>query len=289
MPLEASRLHLNIAARLRDAGIDTAMLDGRMIIRHVTGLSDIDLISRPETPVSDRHVVQVDEMIARRETGEPVSRLIGYKEFFGREFRVTPATLDPRPDTEILIETALKLLPGQHDGEEVRILDIGTGTGAIAITLLAERSFVTGIATDVSREALEVCHSNACEHGVEDRLALVRTDWADGVDGEFDLVISNPPYIASQDLPHLEPGVRNYDPRVALDGGSDGLDAYRSICKTAVGLIRTDGHLLVEFGKGQHEEIVQIAGQENLALAASADSLIRDLAGIIRCAVFKVC
>ncbi len=289
MPLEASRLHLDIAARLRDAGIDTAMLDGRMIIRHVTGLSDIDLISRPETPVSDRHIVQVDELIARRETGEPISRLIGYKEFFGREFRVTPATLDPRPDTEVLIETALKLLPEQQNGKELRILDIGTGTGAIAITLLAERSFLKGVATDVSREALEVCYGNSCKHGVEDRLGLVCTNWADGVDGEFDVVISNPPYIASQELPHLEAGVRNYDPRVALDGGRDGLDAYRSIFKTAAGLIRKDGHLLVEFGKGQHEEIVKIAGQENLTLAALADSLIRDLAGIIRCSVFKVC
>lgn len=289
MPLEASRLHQNIATRLRDAGIDTAMLDGRMIICHVTGLSDVDLIARPETPVCDGHILQVNEMIARRETGEPVSRLIGHKEFFGREFKVTPATLDPRPDTEILVETGLRLLPNQHGGRDARFLDIGTGTGAIAVTLLAERSFVTGVATDVSREALEVCHSNACEHGVDDRLELVCTNWADEVNGEFDLVVSNPPYIASQDLFRLEPGVRNFDPELALDGGVNGLDAYRAIFKAAADLIRTDGHLLVEFGKGQHEAIIQIAAQEGLALVDHATGLIRDLAGIIRCADFKVC
>jgi len=289
MPLEASRLHQNIAARLRDAGIDTAMLDGRFIIRHVTGLSDVDLIARPETPVCDAHILQIEKMIARRETGEPVSRLIGHKEFFGRKFKVTPATLDPRPDTEILVETGLRLLPDQKGSRDVRILDIGTGTGAIAVTLLAERLFVTGVATDVSREALEVCRSNACDHGVDDRLELVCTNWADDVNGEFDLVVSNPPYIASQDLIGLEPGVRYYDPELALDGGANGLDAYRPIFKTAADLIRTDGHLLVEFGKGQHEAIMQIAAQEGLTLADGDTAIIRDLAGIIRCAVLKVC
>jgi len=286
MPREASRLHLDIAAKLRDAGIDTAMLDGRMIIRHVTGLSDVDLIARPETPVCDAHIRQINEMILRRETGEPVSRLIGYKEFFGRDFKVTSATLDPRPDTEILVETGLRLLSNRQAG---RFLDIGTGTGAIAVTLLAERSFMTGVATDVSREALEVCHRNACQHGVDNRLELVCTNWADAVNGKFDLVVSNPPYIASLDLARLEPGVRNYDPQVALDGGACGLDAYRPIFETASDLIRTNGHLLVELGKGQHEAIIQIAEQQGLALVDCATGLIRDLAGIIRCAVFKVC
>lgn len=289
MPLEASRLHQDIAAKLRDAGIDTAMLDGRMIIRHVTGLSDVDLIARPDTPVCNAHILEINEMISRRETGEPVSRLIGYKEFFGREFKVTPATLDPRPDTEILVETGLRLLSNRHAGRDARFLDIGTGTGAIAVTLLAERSHVTGVATDVSREALEVCHSNACQHGVDDRLELVCTNWADAVNGRFDLVVANPPYIASQDLARLEPGVRNYDPQLALDGGANGLDAYRPIFETASNLVRSDGHLLVELGKGQHEAIIQIAQQQGLVPVDCAAGLIRDLAGIIRCAIFKVC
>lgn len=289
MPLEASRLHQRIAARLRDAGIDTAMLDGRMIIRHVTGLSDVDLISRPETQVCDGHVLRIDEMVSRREAGEPVSRLIGHKEFFGRKFNVTPATLDPRPDTETLVETGLGLLPEAGGNGGVRILDIGAGTGAIIVTLLAERQFVTGVATDVSREALEVCRGNARRHGVIDRLELVCTNWADDVNGEFDLLVSNPPYIASQDVLLLEPGVRNHDPRLALDGGIDGLDAYRSIFRHAVDLIRSPGHLLVEFGKGQHDPVIQIARQEGMALVDDNGGLVRDFAGIIRCAIFKVC
>jgi release factor glutamine methyltransferase len=289
MPLEASRLHRSIAARLRDAGIGTAMLDGRLIISHVTGLSDIELIARPETLVCDGHILRVNEMISRRESGEPVSRLVGHKEFYGREFKVTPDTLDPRPDTEVLVEAGLRLLPDLHGGRESRVLDIGTGTGAIVVTLLAERLFVKGVATDLSREALEVCRNNASRHGVDDRLELVCTNWADAVNGEFDLVVSNPPYIASEDLLHLEPDVRHHDPKLALDGGLNGLDAYRPIFRSAIDLIRTKGHLIVEFGKGQHEAVVQIARQEGMALIENNTGLIRDLAGIIRCAAFKVC
>ena len=289
MPLEASRLLHRTAARLRQAGIASAMLDGRLIIRHVTGLSDVDLIARPEALVCDDDVGRVNDMVLRREQGEPVSRLIGYKEFYGREFSVTGATLDPRPDTETLVEAGLRLLPDAGGERAVRALDIGTGTGAIIITLLAERPFLTGVATDVSRDALDVCRDNACRHGVDDRIELVCTNWADGVSSDFDLVVSNPPYIASQDILQLEPDVRSYDPRLALDGGEDGLDGYRSILANAAGLIRKPGHLIVEFGKGQHDAVIDIAERAGLSLASGNDGLVRDLAGTIRCAVFEPC
>lgn len=285
MPLEAQKLHRDIAARLRAAGIDTAMLDGRLIVRHVTGLSDVDLITRPQTVVCDTHVLQIEEMIGRREAGEPVSRLIGCREFFGREFKVTPVTLDPRPDTEVLVETALQLLGGQP----ARVLDIGTGTGVIIITLLAEVLSATGVATDMSEEALKVCRNNGVALGVDERLETVCTNWADGVDGKFDLVVSNPPYIASHEIAGLAADVRNYDPGLALDGGADGLDAYRAILSGAAGLLRPEGHVLVEFGKGQHAEVVQIAAREGFALIDDNTGLVGDLAGVIRCAVFRVC
>jgi release factor glutamine methyltransferase len=286
MPLEAQKLHRDIAVRLRTAGIDTAMLDGRLIIRYVTGLSDIDLIASPQTPVCDEHILQIEEMINRRQAGEPVSRMIGCKEFFGRGFKVAPATLDPRPDTEVLVEAGLRLLRGEGP---VRVLDIGTGTGVIVITLLAEMLSATGVATDMSEEALNVCRSNAVTLGVDDRLETVCTNWAGGVTGKFDLVVSNPPYIASHEIAGLAADVRDYDPGLALDGGPDGLDAYRAILSDAAGLLRPEGHVLVEFGKGQHEEVVQIAAQEGFAVIDGSTGLIRDLTGVIRCAVFKVC
>ena len=289
MPLEAEKLHRDIAARLRTAGIDTAMLDGRLIIRHVTGLSDVELIARPQTPVCDEHISQIEEMINRRQAGEPVSRLIGCREFFGREFKVSPATLDPRPDTEVLVETGLRLLGGLRGEGPVRVLDIGTGTGVIVITLLAEVPSATGVATDMSQDALKVCRSNAVALGVDDRLETVCTNWAGGVSGKFDLVVSNPPYIASHEIAGLAADVRDYDPDLALDGGADGLDACRAIFSDAAGLLQPEGHVLVEFGKGQHGEVVRIAARAGFALSDDSTGLIRDLAGIIRCAVFKVC
>jgi release factor glutamine methyltransferase len=289
MPREAAKLHRDIAARLRAAGIDTAMLDGRLIIGQVTGLSDVDLMARPQTPVADEHILQIEKMINRRQAGEPVSRLIGYKEFFGREFKVAPATLDPRPDTEVLVETGVRLLHGLPVERPARVLDIGTGTGAIVITVLAEVLSATGVATDISDEALKVCRNNAIALGVDERLETVYANWADGVTGTFDLVVSNPPYIASHEIAGLAANVRNYDPGLALDGGADGLDAYRAIFSNAAALMRTEGHMLVEFGKGQHEAVVQIAAREGFALIDDSTGLIRDLAGIIRCAVFKVC
>ncbi|WP_337660030.1 peptide chain release factor N(5)-glutamine methyltransferase [Anderseniella sp. Alg231-50] len=289
MPRKVAELHRAIAARLKAAGIDTAMLDGRLIICHVTGLSDVDLIARPQTPVCDEHVLVIEEMIDRRQAGEPVSRLIGCKQFFGRGFSVAPATLDPRPDTEVLVETGVRLLRGLRGDRPARVLDIGTGTGAIVISLLAEVVSASGVATDISDEALGVCRSNAIALGVDDRLETVCTNWADGVTGKFDLVVANPPYIASGEIAGLEANVRNYDPGLALDGGTDGLDAYRAIFSDAAGLMRTDGHMLVEFGQGQHEAVVQIAARDGLVLADGSAGLIRDLASIIRCAVFKVC
>ena len=289
MPREAQKLHRDIAASLRTAGIDTAMLDGRLIIRHVTGLSDVDLSAQPHTLVCDRHIAQIDKMIDRRRAGEPVSRLIGCREFFGREFKVTPATLDPRPDTEVLVETASRLLRGLSGDGPARVLDIGTGTGAIVITLLAELRSATGVATDMSADALQVCRGNAVALGVDDRLETLCTNWADSVTGTFDLVVSNPPYIASHEIAGLATGVCDHDPGMALDGGLDGLDAYRAIFADAARWLRPGGHLLVEFGKGQHSEVAHIAAREGLTLIDDGAGLVRDLAGIIRCAIFRVC
>jgi len=183
----------------------------------------------------------------------------------------------------------LRLLGRLQGTRPVRVLDIGTGTGVVIITLLAEVSSATGVATDVSQDALNVCHGNAVALGVDDRLETVCTNWAGGVTGKFDLVVSNPPYIASHEIAGLAADVRDYDPGLALDGGPDGLDAYRAIFADAAGWLRSEGHVLVEFGKGQHADVVHIAAREGFTLIDDGTGLVRDLAGVIRCAIFRVC
>lgn len=270
-----------IAARLETAGCETAKLDARLLLEHVTGLSHAGMIARPETPVTQEHRELLEAMTGRREAGEPVSRILGKREFYGRRFEVTPAVLDPRPDTETLVDTALPLVAGL---ERPRLLDVGTGTGAIIVTLLAELQTASGVATDRSREALAVAARNARLNGVADRLELVETDWAAGVQGPFDLVVSNPPYIPRDDIAGLSREVREHDPQLALSGGADGLEAYRAMLPQLTGLLADGGHVIVEFGAGQHEAVAEIASGCGLDLGA--DGFVRDFGGHIRCAVF---
>jgi release factor glutamine methyltransferase len=270
-----------IASRLEAAGCETAKLDARLILEHATGLSRSDLIARPETPVTQQHLQLLEAMVARREAGEPVSRILGEREFYGRKFEVTPAVLDPRPDTETLVNAALQLLAGL---EAPRILDIGTGSGAIIVTLLAEVPSAVGVATDHSREALAVAARNAHLNGVAGRLKLVEADWATGIDGLFDLVVSNPPYIRQADIAGLSREVREHDPHLALSGGTDGLEAYRSLLPQAASLLASGGHVIVEFGAGQHDAVAALASGCGLALVA--DGFVSDLGGHVRCAVF---
>jgi release factor glutamine methyltransferase len=219
-----------------------------------------------------------EAFIARRERREPVSRILGEREFYGRPFRVTAATLDPRPDTETLVDAALALMP-----DHARILDLGTGTGAIAVTLLAERPGSSGVATDLSAAALDVARENARRAGVAGRLALLAGNWFEPVSGVFDIIVSNPPYIPLGDIEGLSPDVRNFDPLEALVGGRDGLDPYREIALRAGSHLAPGGHVLVEIGAGQ-------AGNVETIFAAAgwgAPARHRDLGGHVRCLAFR--
>lgn len=269
------------AMRLEAAGCETAKLDARLMLEYATGLSHAGMIAHPETALTQQHLELLEAMVARREAGEPVSRILGRREFYGRTFEVTPAVLDPRPDTETLVDAALPLLVGV---EAPRILDIGTGSGAIIVTLLVELPSATGVATDRSPQALAVAARNAHLNGVANRLELVEADWATGIQGPFDLVVSNPPYIAQADIAGLSREVREHDPHLALSGGPDGLDAYRALLPQAAGLLAKGGHVIVEFGAGQHDEVAAIA--EGCGLVLAADGFVRDLGGHIRCAIF---
>jgi len=268
-------------SRLAEAGIDTSALDARLLLQHITGFDLGALIGRPETGVADDLVAQFRELIERRYRHEPVSRIMGVREFYGRNFRLSPATLDPRPDTETLISAALEEV-GQSPAPH--ILDLGSGTGAIAITLLAELPGAQAVATDISQEALAVVASNARKHSVADRLKLVHASWYDGLKDCYDLIISNPPYLSSGEIETLEPDVREWDPRPALDGGPDGLACYREIAAGARNRLTPSGRVILEIGAEQSRQVTEIFTHSGLELRTAH----RDLSGHMRCLVFGI-
>lgn len=277
-PDQLARLLAEGTQRLKAAGCDTPVLDARLLLQAASGLSREDLVLGPDRLLSPGQKAAYESFLARRERYEPVSRILGEREFYGRPFAVTPDTLDPRPDTETLIEAALAAMAG-----DARLLDLGTGTGAIAVTLLAERPGATGIATDLSPGALAVANLNAGRLGVADRLSLLQGNWFEPVTGRFDIILSNPPYIPAGDIEGLSPDVRNFDPALALLGGYDGLDPYRIIASGAAPHLVAGGNVLVEIGAGQAGDVTAIFARHGFAAAGRH----RDLGGHERCLVFS--
>jgi release factor glutamine methyltransferase len=278
MPPDQLRLLLARAAeRLRQAGCETPDLDARLLLQAATGLTREDVILEPGRSLPAGELQHFETLIERRARREPVSRILGEREFYGRTYRVTPETLDPRPDTETLIDAALALMP-----QGARILDLGTGTGAIAVTLLAERPDATALATDISPAALAVAAENAERAGVAERLRLMHGSWFEPVSGVFDIIVSNPPYIPAGDIAALSPDVRNFDPILALVGGEDGLDPYRAISACAARHLAEAGHVLVEIGAGQADEVEAIFA----ALGFGSPERHKDLGGHVRCLAF---
>jgi release factor glutamine methyltransferase len=277
LPDQIRPLLARAAERLREAGCETPELDARLLLQAATGLTRETLILEPERRIGSDDVQRLAEFLQRRAQREPVSRILGEREFYGRPFRVTEATLDPRPDTETLIDAALAAMP-----EGARLLDLGTGTGAIAVTLLAERPDATGVATDLSPEALAVARENAERAGVAKRLTLLQGSWFEPVSGVFDIIVSNPPYIPANDIAGLSPDVRNFDPMLALVGGTDGLDPYRAISACAARHLAAGGHVLVEIGAGQAKDVEAIFAEAGLGVTGRH----RDLGGHPRCLAF---
>ncbi|MCP1336133.1 peptide chain release factor N(5)-glutamine methyltransferase [Futiania mangrovi] len=262
--------------RLRAAGVPDAGVDARVLLRGVTDLDAAAIIARPEQALDPEARTRYADAIGRRETREPVAHILGVREFWGLMLEVSPATLIPRPDTETLVEAALARVTDRR--ARLRVLDLGTGTGAILLALLHEMPRAEGLGTDVSADAVALARRNAARHGLGPRARFAVADWFDGLDGTFDLIVSNPPYIAGGDIAGLEPDVAVHEPAAALDGGTDGLDAYRRIALAALGHLAPAGTLLVEIGEGQAPAVTEIfaaAGLETVAIAA-------DLAGIDR-------
>lgn len=266
--------------RLAASGIDTATLDARLLFQAASGLRHEDIVAEPDLGVPRDVLTRFSEFIDRRCRCEPVSRILGTREFYGRSFRVTPDVLDPRADTETLIEAALGLAQGR---EALRILDLGTGSGAIALTLLAELPWATAVASDLSAAALRVAKDNAEALGVAGRASFVQANWFAGIGGSFDLIVSNPPYIRLGDIAGLAADVREFDPLGALDGGPDGLEAYRRISGGAGNNLALEGRVVLEIGAEQEDAVNELFTDQGFA----RESQHLDLSGLVRCLVFR--
>ena len=268
-----------LAARFRSAGIEAADLDARELMCAALGLDLTGLIRSARRPLVALEADRLAGFARRRLAGEPVARIVGTREFWGLPLQLSAATLEPRPDTEAVVERALEAVGAPRSDGAFRILDVATGSGAILLALLSALPDAFGIGTDISAEALLTARGNAAALGLASRAAFVVCDYAAALSGAFDLIVSNPPYIPSADIAGLSVEVRDYDPRLALDGGNDGYDAYRALIPQSAQLLAPGGALIVEAGQGQ-------AGYIETLMKAAALSVDRppraDLAGIPR-------
>jgi release factor glutamine methyltransferase len=247
-----------LAEAFAQAGLDSPELDARLLAGHVLGLDHTTLTIEGERPIGDDAARTLAALAARRLDHEPIARIVGTKEFWGLPLRLNEATLVPRPETETLVEVSLAALDdGGPRDRALRIADLGTGSGALLIALLAELPNAIGIGIDVSLQAIAAARGNALRLGLASRAQFAVGDFGAALAGSFDLVVSNPPYIESGHIATLPPEVR-HDPRIALDGGADGLDAYRTIAGQARNLLRPGGHVVVELGIGQEAAVAAL-------------------------------
>jgi len=260
-----------------EAGVESYALDARLIACAAGRFSTADLICDPERALGES-VARLKDMGARRASREPLSRILDEREFWGLKLALAPTVLDPRPDTETLVETALRAFAHRRN-DHLRILDLGSGSGAILCALLSEFSSASGVALDVSPAAAAVSRANLEALGLDERAGVLVGRWCDALDGRFDIVVSNPPYIARPELAGLAPEVLRHDPLIALDGGADGLDAYRAIASALTRLVEpAAGWFFLEIGAGQEEDVSAIL----VANGMGRLGFERDLAGRVR-------
>jgi release factor glutamine methyltransferase len=270
----------SLAARFKSSAIDSAELDARILVGAVLGLDLTGLIASANRGLTPDETVRLEDFSRRRMAGEPVARILGNKEFWGLPLELSAATLVPRPDTETVVELALEMLrAASHPNRPLRVADIGTGSGAILLALLSELPDACGIGTDISVAALQTARANAVRLRFAARAAFVACDYTAALSGPFDLIVSNPPYIRSADIAGLASEVRDHDPLRALDGGADGLDAYRVLAPEAMRLLAPGGALIVEMGLGQSGEVEGLMTAAGLILERPPKA---DLAGIRR-------
>lgn len=274
-----------LAARLAEAGLEDAALEARLLIRAVTGLDAAEQAAAPERALTDAEIAKLDDLAARRAAGEPVAHLTGCAPFWTLELAADARALIPRADTETIVRAVLARLP---EDRPARVLDLGTGTGAILLAVLSERPLATGAGVDASEDALALARENAALTGLAERTRFVRGDWtergwAEALGGPFDLVVSNPPYIRSGEIAALAKDVRA-DPHAALDGGADGLDAYRILIPALGRLLSPGGAAVFEIGWDQGGDMAALAK----AAGVDLEGVERDLEGRPRAAIFRL-
>jgi release factor glutamine methyltransferase len=270
-----------IAERLAGAGVEDARRDAQVLLGHVLDRDRAYLHAFPEVQLSSDQNARLSGLVERRAARVPMSQVLGSREFWSLDFQVTADTLTPRPDSETLIEAAIEQF-GNGPGP-AKIADLGTGTGCLLISLLTVWPVSRGLGVDLSPEALAVAGNNARACGVDGRCAFVEASWFDGITDRFDLIVSNPPYIPSDDLAGLEPEVAQHEPHLALSGGDDGLDAYRALLPQLPGHLTDAGLVVLEHGAGQGPDLESLAFEHGLVAVASKS----DLAGFRRCFVVR--
>ena len=268
-----------LTARFSQAGIDSPRLDARVLVGHVLGIDPSMLFARSDMEIDDDQYNRIEAFAQRRLAREPVARIVGSREFWSMNFDVTPDVLDPRADTETLVSAIVALRPSFPG--PVRILDLGTGTGCILLAILSAWPEASGVGVDISPQAVDVAANNATRLGFANRATFRTGSWCEGLTETFDIVVSNPPYISTDDFLRLQPDVKNFDPPTALKGGADGLDAYRVLLPAARKVLKSGGKIGLEFGSGQEKAVTKLALENGFGNAAE----YRDLAGIVRCVV----
>ena len=265
--------------RLRAAGVDSPRGEARRLLAHVLGVTPEDIISGNIPPHGAEVRERFETLLARRARREPLAYILGSREFWSLDFAVGPEVLIPRPESEIMVEEALKRFPVRD--APLRVLDLGTGSGCLLLAFLSERPAAEGLGVDISEGALAMAKRNAERLGLESRTRFLRGDWVDAVSGGWDVIFVNPPYIAAGDLTNLDPEIGQYEPRTALDGGPDGLSAYRCIAGALHSHFRRGGRAFLEVGQGQASPVEGLLAEKGL----SVEGTVCDLAGIPRCLV----
>jgi release factor glutamine methyltransferase len=282
VPLATARRLL--AQKFRQHGLDTPELDARILIGHALGLDHAALVAQSGRLLVAAEKEAIAALATRRLACEPVARILGRKEFWGLSFTLNAETLVPRPETEAVIEAALDALGRESRSRALRVADIGTGSGALILALLSELPAARGTGTDISVTALACARDNAVAFGLATRATFVACDYGAALKGPFDLIVSNPPYVARDEIATLPREVRDYDPTRALDGGRDGLDAYRPIAAEARRLLSPEGVLVVELGAGQLGAVTALVSAAGLAPSGPPR---RDLSGVARALLVK--
>lgn len=260
--------------RLQEAEVEDAARDARVLLAHALGIGHDRLTLKLQDEMTGAQVHVFEEALVARMARQPVAQITGRRLFWGQSFRVTRDTLDPRPETETLVAEALRL-------PFLKVLDLGTGTGCILLSCLKGMPIARGLGTDISDAALQVAVGNTRDLGLEARARFRKSDWFDSVTGTFDLIVSNPPYIAAEEMPRLAPEVRDWEPHLALTPGGDGLDAYRAIARSAGGRLMPGGRLLVEIGPTQGQAVAalfQAAGMDEVRILPDLDGRDRVVA-----------